>query len=351
MSGILIGLMFWGWCLADQGTGKMSQETKKGYRPPIRITVVRHDERTGRELLRNYIFGGFRTPPSVPRGIEPRLVSQFIEDELKPDSLPDAYAKTVRVLRFYERADCLPHLRKVLTGQEKTIDDIYRSAYVCQAFGDVGTRQEADEIATYFDTRLVGHPKSIDGMDVLLETLVVLSPSGSDESLSKRIAREVNARKAAENRDEEGMRAYQKIAAIQRLKLPQAQGAVDEKKKLLSMPVEERIPELISIYMGTSSLSDDLMMTWAGRMLRKVAMEGDPGPIYQAFTSQIAKVDAGKVGEDSLADTTVSRAAQAILYLQGELTKSEYNLYRKTKLGALNFLWDDLPEPPPVKGN
>jgi len=70
-------------------------------------------------------------------------------------------------------------------------------------------------------------------------------------------------------------------------------------------------------------------------------MEIDPSPVYEAFATEIAKTDPGKVGKDDMTDTIVSRATQAILYLQGKLTKNQRELYEKTKLGAMNFLWDD----------
>ena len=83
-------------------------------------------------------------------------------------------------------------------------------------------------------------------------------------------------------------------------------------------------------------------MTWAGRMLRHQAMTHDPESIYKLFGREIETADPEKIGKDPLTDTIVSRAAQAILYLQGKLTKSQRILYEKTELGAMNFLWDDL---------
>jgi len=343
LSGVLLALVFLGSCQAGERTGKMNQETMKEERPQIRITTVRYDEIHGRQALRNYIFGGIRSVPRVPRGVEPELVSRFITEEIGADSPPDAYGKMVNVLRFYERADCLPHLRKILKGEEKNTAELLRSAFVTQAMAEVGAPGEAQEAAGYFDAHLAGHAKAIEAVDVLLETLVVLSPAGSADRLSRRIADEVNAKKAFENESEEGMRAYQRIASIQRLKLPQALAAAEGKKKVLALQGAEQLAELVAIYMGRSGLSDELMMTWAARMLRRQAMTGDPQLIYGAFAAEIAQADPEKVGKDPLTDTMVSRAAQAILYLQGRLGKQERALYEKTALGAMNYLWDDLP--------
>jgi len=343
---IFVGILFiaqtFNGCKITERAGHMNGEDSKQEMANIRITTVRYNEKQGREVLVNYIFGGFRAGPRVPRGIDPELVSQVIEEELKPDSPPDAYANTVKILRFYERSDCLPYIRRVLTGQEQKPADINRSAYAVQAVAEMGRREDVQDVAQYFDSKLAGHPKAIDAIDVLLETLVVLGPAASEARLSKRIADEVNLRKKAENESEEGMRAYQQVAAIQRLKLPQALIVVNAKKKILAMNPDERRAELVNIYLGNSPVSDDLMIIWAGRMLRQEAMESDPKPIYAAFASEIAKTDPKKVGEDAMTDTIVSRSAQAIIYLQGRLTKTERELYEKTKLAAMNFLWDDL---------
>jgi len=199
LSSVLLALAFLGSCQAAERTGKMNQETMHEERPQIRITTVRYDEMHGREALRNYIFGGIRSVPRVPRGVEPELVSRFIKEEIEPDSPPDAYGKMVNVLRFYERADCLPHLREILKGEEKTTADLVRSAFVAQAIGEVGAPQEAEEAARYFDAHLAGHAQAIEAVDTLLETLVVLSPVVTADRLSQRIADEVNAKKAFEN--------------------------------------------------------------------------------------------------------------------------------------------------------
>lgn len=308
----------------------------------LRITTVRYTEEQARERLKAYLFGGHRVSPRVPRGIEPSLVPEIIEEELNPSSPPDAYRKAVETLRFYEQDKCLDHLRRALTGAEKDRNDLLRSAYAIQAVGELGAREKADEAAAYFDNSLARHSAAMDSTDVLLETLVVLAPSGSAAKLAARIAEEVRVRKTAENRDEKGMRAYQTVAAIQRLMLPRAQAAIDVKKKLTPMPPPDRRADLMDIYLGRSGVSDELMMTWAARLLRREAMEADAEGVRAAFAAQIDKVDPKKVGEDPLADTLVSRCAQAILYLGGKLTKPQRELNQKVRKGAMNFLWDDL---------
>jgi hypothetical protein len=104
---------------------------------------------------------------------------------------------------------------------------------------------------------------------------------------------------------------------------------------------------LVRLYLGQSSNSTDLLMTWAGRLLRREALERDAAPIHAAFAEAMAKADPEKVGKDADTDTLVSRCTRAIAYLGGSLSKSQRRLYKAVKLGAEGFLWDDLPDLPP----
>ena len=95
---------------------------------PGQITTVRYSETEGRALLHSFLFGGKFGPVRVPRGIEPRLVSEVIQQELKPSSEPDAYWKALETLRFYEREDTVSHLMAALNGKEAGAEDLRRSA-------------------------------------------------------------------------------------------------------------------------------------------------------------------------------------------------------------------------------
>jgi hypothetical protein len=339
--GILIMVQMFNGCKLTERAEHMDSEDSKQEMTKIRITTVRYNESQGRNLLQNFIFGGFRAGPRPPRGVEPELVSWFIQEELLPESPAGAYANTVRLLRFYERTDVVAHLHKALKGSERNAEDLRRSAYAIQAIGEVGTQQETERAAAYFDQKLVPHPEALNNLALMLETLIVLAPSSSTEKLAAKIDQEVQRRAKVENESEETMMAYDEMLSFQGDHLPRVLNAIQTKKKLLRMEPPDRLSEYVKMYLGLSPGSDDLMITWAGRMLRREAMESDPKPIYAVFANEIAKADPKKVGEDALTDTIVNRAAQAILYLQGKLTKTERELYEKTKLAAMNFLWDD----------
>ena len=279
--------------------------------------------------------------PRPPRGVEPELVSRFIKEELLAESPADAYAKTAEVLRYYERNDVIRHIQKALRGQERTAEDFCRSAYALQAISEVGSPQAAEQAAQYYDQKLVPHPEALNFLPLLIETLVVLAPSGSKDKLALRINREVNRRAPIENESEESMMAYDAIMEMQQDKLPRAVNMIETKKKLMELKPAESRPELINLYLGITP-SNNWMQVWAGRMLRRQAMEGDPAPIHAVLAAEIDKADPEKVGKDSITDTIVNRSAQAILYLQGKLTKTQRERYEDTKLQAMNFLWDDL---------
>src|SRR5258708_26039037 len=158
---------------------------------PIQITVVRYDASTAGTKLDVFLFDKRYGGPRVPRGIEPKLVSEFIQERLKSDSPADAYMRVAEVLRFYERPEALGAVRLALTGHESTPVDVMRSAYALQAIGDLGTPGEVSQGADYFDRVLVPQPQlPAELYSILLDTLVTLAPAGSTAALSQKLNQE-----------------------------------------------------------------------------------------------------------------------------------------------------------------
>src|SRR5260370_35428670 len=171
----------------------------------IPITRVRHTEEESRTLLTIFVFEGRYGGSRAPRGIEPDFVSRFIRERLEPGSPPGAYAAVLELLRFYERADVLPHLRRALTGNEASGADLVRSAHVLQAIGDLGTRDEAAQAADYFDRILAPHRElSARLYPVFLDTIVALAPAGSPTRLLQRLAADLQTLEPGRRATREG---------------------------------------------------------------------------------------------------------------------------------------------------
>jgi len=309
----------------------------------IPITAVRYGRKQGRDVLQTFLFGARYGGVRVPRGVPPDVVSEFIEQRVQPDSPPDVYSKVAAVLRFYERPDVLPHLKRALTGKAASLDDARRSAFVIQSIGDLGTSDEAAQAATYLDRVLLPQPLAVNAFSALFEALIAVAPAGSPRALIERLASVVD-QAARGQRTERGVQDYQRIAAIQRNDQPRYQNRWIAKNRLARQAPADRRAELVKIYLRESPFSDPQMEEWAARMLRAEAIQGDPQPVYDAFGQALEAVDPKKIGAQRSAFEIV-RAAQAILYLQGKLSSRQEDLFEAAGKGAMNFLWDDLPQP------
>lgn len=314
---------------------------------PIPITVVRYDAASARERLHTYIFEGRYGGGRPPRGVEPALVSEYIQENIKPDSPPDAYLRVAELLRFYERPDALRTVRLALTGHESTPVDAMRSAYALQAIGDLGTTDEVAQAAVYFDKVIVRRPElTPDLYTILFNTLLSLAPAGSSAALAKRLDDDVKKLAPAQRTSEQAMFAYDKLAAVQRNQVPKINMAIEFKKQLIAAPPDVRRGEMVRVYLGMSPRGGGpILGTWCARLLRKEAMELDPVPVYAEFNKAMDSIDEKKLGKGP-ADLVFIRAAQAILYLQGRLTAPQRARLAEAGPSGSNFLWDDLPITP-----
>src|SRR5437773_10278594 len=101
----------------------------------IPITRVRLTDAEGRDALNRYVFAGRYGGIRVPRGIEPRVVAQFLRETLVADAEPNAFARANDVMRFYESAEVLPHLREVLKAPDRGGGALVRGAHIIPAIG------------------------------------------------------------------------------------------------------------------------------------------------------------------------------------------------------------------------
>jgi hypothetical protein len=307
----------------------------------IPITVVRYSKEEGIARIHNFIFGGKYGLPRVPRGVEPEVVSHAIRQNLKPESSPDAYERTLETIRFYERPDVVPGMMLALKSHEANAGDVRRSTYVLQAAGDFGSEDVSHRAGQYLDATLVPNPSMLDALPQMVEALVALSLSASPTKFAQRIQNDMTKAAESQNSSEEGMRNYQRLASFQRNDLRKTVTLMDHRKRLASLQPGNRRAELVQIYLGQSPLSTAQMETWAARLLRAEALF-NPEPVFAEFTRAIDAIAAQKLAETA-SDILILRAAQAILYLQGSLSPQHQAMYEKAKkVGAMNFLWDDL---------
>jgi hypothetical protein len=305
-----------------------------------RVTRVRYEGQAGRALLQTYLFGGTYGPVRPPRGIAPEEVLDFLRKQVLADAEPDVFRKALDLLRFYELPEALaalvPALEKLRNAQ-----DLLRSAFVLQAVGDLGTSTEADHAATHLDTRLVPCPDASLEFPALLDTRLALAPHGTDAALAARIHVEVQRAQADAHRDEQAMMHADALSAVERNDLPRIRVFAAAKGKLAALDAAAREQALVATYLGRSAATGPYLEVWAARMLRRSVFTGALAPVVEVLGKVI--VEADPVQQGTLADFAVVRAAQAIVYLGGEL-RPEWAQAYETSLptgASLNFLWDD----------
>jgi hypothetical protein len=238
-------------------------------------------------------------------------------------------------MRFYEVQDFSSHLQSLLTGNEQTLHDMRRSAFLLQAIGDLGTRADQDWAANYFDRILLRKTGFVEAADLLLETLLALSPRGDSTAFVERLRAEIATAPP-------GSQASNKLRELADNQLPGFAHLSEGKNRLQQTPSDRRNSELIEIYLAESDLSQPYLVTWAGRLIRRSAIEDDPAQIYAGFGEAIDAATAIQ-GRDIEVRFRVVRAGQAILYLQGQLTPAWQKLYDAAQpRNVRNFLWDDI---------
>jgi hypothetical protein len=305
-----------------------------------RLTTVRLYGGEADHALEQYIFGGLFSGARVPRGIKPEQVSEFINNHLKKDSSSSAYDHALQVMRFYESADVISHVLEPLSVKETDLDSLLRSAYVLQAAVEFGTEDVPAKACEYFDHYLVNHKDTINAIPQLLDTVIVLAPLGSVDKLAGRIKDEVKKAEEAVS-DEQTMAYYDKLVAFERNDLPRAQATIKRKLEIMSQEGDVQIAQWIAVYLGLADISDNYTEVWAGRLLRKAVLENRGQPVLDGFAKMINNIIAGGVSGPQV-DFVVERAAQAIMYLGGELSPPQKAAYDKIGVGGMHFLWDDL---------
>lgn len=305
------------------------------------VTRVRYTEAEAQHILQVFVFGGHFGTDRPPRGIDPAHLLDFIVRRVPLGGEADVYNKALQALRFYELGEAVPHLLQTLDQPVVGREGVQRCCWAIQAGADVGspTAEQMTRLCRFFDEVLVPHPMAPMLWALLMETREVLAPYGSDAALAARLAAEVQEKQAHERDGEAEMMAYDKVAAVQRNELPRSQHRAASKVALRREPdADVRRKGLVDAYLGRRWLGT-VLEDWAGRWLRWEAFGVRPEPVWQALAQAIDEIDRTTL-PPAQADLELVRAAQAILYLGGQLSLHHLHQYEAAR-GVQNFLWDD----------
>lgn len=304
------------------------------------LTRVRYDESAATPLLQRFLFGDIYAPLLAPRGIDPGFAARFVLREVKADSSARVYQQVLTLARFYELSAVVPHLETCLTRSERDLESIVRATCVLQVMGELGTEGRSAVAARYLDTVLVPLPSAPQAIDALIDAHISLTPGHTLAALRARIERDLAQAAQRELESEETMVAYDRLWAIQHNALPTAEDIAGKKTAILGVGLSRRVQELVALYLGQSTVVGLNIETWAGRMLRREAFSGSTAPVLEALAQAIDAAVRTSPPKNQL-DFVVCRAADAIIYLGGQLSGRHAQLNAQVEHRTLSFLWDN----------
>jgi hypothetical protein len=309
---------------------------------PIPITVVRWPNRDAAEMLDQFVNGSRFVGRRAPRGLDPEFVSYWIRENVKPDCAPATMMRVVDVLRFYERNDVLDHTSRFLNRNEGEERAFRRAMYVLQAIGEVGSPEQANFAVRYFNEFLLPQPFAMEFFSLVLETAEALALAVDFTAVGRRLQAAIDAAGKVDNLEGSAGLPWRKYSDYNRNNYPSAARIVEAKRLLVRAQPDQRLPELLFIYLGESPFSSASMEIWAGRLIREFANKAeDAQSVVLAAFAQIIDGALNSQLPKPKKDFYIHRAAQAIIYLQGKLSFPQDDAYGAIETGPENFLWDD----------
>jgi len=313
-------------------------------KPFVPITLVRWTGQDAAAQLQGFVFGGLFAGNRPPRGIDPEFVSYWILENITASTGAMPISNLLNLLRFYERADVLPHLARTLTRQEPDGRALTRSLYIAQCLGELGNAEVCSFASSYYAELLLPHPAAIDNFPLILETADSLAATVDLPAVGRRLQAAIDTAAKVPDRKGPAGAPYRQLTGYARNNLLSIQRTVEAKRRLMAAEPAQRLQELIFIYLGQSPLSLPSMEIFAARLIRGFAMNEDQETVNKAF-SQVIEGTAKSQFDKPRKNFVIHRAAQAIIYFQGKLTFPQEALYEAIQSGPANFLWDDLGPP------
>ena len=309
---------------------------------PIPVTLARWPSRDAALSLDRFVNGPRQVGRRPPRGLDPEYVSYWIRENIKPDCAPGAMMRVVDVLRFYERNDVLDHTSRFLNRNEGDERSFRRAMYVLQAIGEVGTAEQCNFAVRYFNEYLLPQPIAMEFFTLVLETAESLYLAIDFTAVGRRLQAAIDAAAKAPDLEGSGGLPWRRYSDYNRNQYPNGSRIVEAKRLLVRATPDQRLPELMFIYHGESPFSSPSMEIWAGRMIREYARQTEETQsVVLATFGQIINGALNSQVPKPQKDFMIYRAAQAIIYLQGNLSFQQEAAYDAIENGPENFLWDD----------
>ncbi|HEV8541673.1 MAG TPA: hypothetical protein VGR78_04725, partial [Verrucomicrobiae bacterium] len=249
----------------------------------MQITRVRLLPAQANEALEKFVFGGHYGPMRPPRGIAPPQVSEFVKRRAILEGDADDLAKTMELVRFYERKDVVEPMLRLLTPAPSTPEEFRKQAIVCQIAGDFGEPAEIQKAVQHVDNRLLGSLVVVQEVPYVFAALLALAPAGSLDPIEKCLKEEQKRLAPLQRKSDQDLMAYDRVTAFLRNDLERTRSLIAAKKKYLALKPDEGTPILVKLYLSREGPPDPYLQVWAARRVRGWALETSPEPARNEF--------------------------------------------------------------------
>jgi hypothetical protein len=292
--------------------------------PPYNDRVSDAD---GQRLLTNLLtfhrhnIDDVLVPPRLPL----ETVDQFLADNVKPSLTGEAAEHIADVAHFYHRTASVPLFQALLTGNERSDDDLRRSIEALRAIGNLGDADAQKAAADYY-LKLLAHPRFDTIALPMIELLFHLSPVPPQppaDALQARIARLLAHEQDKDDPSPFLLAARRNLASD----LPATLAARAAKDKLppLAEPAARAKP-LARFYLGLDNVGQANWVKWSASELMAIVLAtgappGNTTPVNAALHAALAAIP--PKDPEEFRTLATGRGVKALNFFAAKLTPEE----------------------------
>lgn len=276
-----------------------------------------YTEQQAKAMLEDYIHPGECDADVFPTDLDPRVVSDFIRDEVQPSDDEFSMGRAVMTARFYTLRDRVGQFEGFLQPKEKDRDALVKTCSLITTLAELGTPAQQRRAVEEFD-RVLPERVAEQGLDLLIRTFFSLPPRTNQKPLRERAAQaRVNCER---NGPEEKLGDFMDYDI--RL-LPAMTTEKSRRDGILNLPRgPERLQRWAEAYLG---LAHKTVFVWDKQagfgLLADARDEGDEAAVT-ALTAVMGKLDA-KVQGAEFNSFAMTRGYRARVYFLEQLEEEQ----------------------------
>jgi hypothetical protein len=255
-------------------------------------------------------------PPRLPL----ETVERFLAENVKPTLNAEAAEHIVDVAHFYHRTDSVKLFQALLTGNERSSDDLRRSVESLRAIGNLGDAEAQKAAADYY-LKLLAHPQFDTVAVPMIELLFHLSPVPSQppaDALQARIARLLAAETDKDNPSPFLLAARRNLASDLPATLA-ARAAKDKLPPLAAAPARAKL--LARFYLGLDNVGQANWFKWSAFELMAIVLTAGPDPVNAALHAALAAIP--PKDPEEFRTLATGRGVKALNFFAAHLTPEE----------------------------